>query len=166
MIIEGKAIVIPEANVDTDVLFPGEFLNLDDPEAMREHLFQGYDPTLREQLDGDTALLVGENFGAGSSREHCPIAMKASGIRCVVGRSFARIFFRNCVNLGLPIVTCPEAVDAASPGSLVRVDTATGTIEVDGARFDAAPLPEFMHELVAAGGLVPWASGRLAEGRS
>ena len=165
MIVEGRAIVIPEANVDTDVLFPGEFLNLDDPAKMKEHLFEGYDPGLRDQLDGDTVLAVGENFGAGSSREHVPLAMKHSGIRCVVGRSFARIFFRNCVNLGLPIVRCPAAVDATRPGSQIRLDTEKGSVEVDGRRFEAGPLPEFMQALVAAGGLVPWASERLAEDR-
>lgn len=163
MIVEGRAIVIGEANVDTDVLFPGEYLNVDDPEKMKEHLFEGYDPALREQLDGDTVLAVGENFGAGSSREHVPLAMKHSGIRCVVGKSFARIFFRNCVNLGLPIVACAGAVDAARPGSRIRLDTDTGDVDVDGTAFRAAPLPELVQTLVAAGGLVPWASGRLAE---
>jgi 3-isopropylmalate/(R)-2-methylmalate dehydratase small subunit len=164
VILEGKAILIPEPNVDTDVLFPGQFLNIDDPAKMKEHLFEGYDPALREQLGGDTVLAVGENFGAGSSREHVPLAMKHSGIRCVVGKSFARIFFRNCVNLGLPVVACPEAVDAARPGTLVRVDAGRGEVEVDGRRFQAEPLDAFMHELVAAGGLVPWARERLGAG--
>lgn len=166
MILRGRAVVIPEANVDTDVLFPGEFLNVQDPEKMKEHLFEGYDPALREQLDGDTVLLTGENFGAGSSREHCPLAMKHSGIRCVVGKSFARIFFRNCVNLGLPILACPGAAQAGRPGSIVRVDTDSGEIEVDGQRFQAEPLHDFMHGLVAAGGLVPWTREQLAEGRA
>lgn len=162
MIVEGRAIVIAEANVDTDVLYPGAYLNVDDPEKMKEHLFEGYDPALREQLGGDTVLVVGENFGAGSSREHVPLAMKHSGIRCVVGAGFARIFFRNCVNLGLPAVACPEAVEAARPGSTVRLDTETGAVEVDGRRFETAPLPDLMQALVAAGGLVPWSSERLA----
>src|SRR5919199_2023118 len=109
MIIEGKAVVIDEDNVDTDVLYPGTYLSIDDPEQMKSYLFEGLDPSLRDQLDGPTVLVVGENFGSGSSREHVPHAMKAWGIRCVVGKSFARIFQRNCVNLGLPIVACPEA---------------------------------------------------------
>jgi 3-isopropylmalate/(R)-2-methylmalate dehydratase small subunit len=165
MILEGKAVVIPEANVDTDVLFPGEYLNVQDPAKMKEHLFEGYDPTLREQLDGDTVLLTGENFGAGSSREHCPLAMKHSGIRCIVGKSFARIFFRNCVNLGIPILACRGAAEAGEPGMLVRVDTESGAIEVDGRQFQADPLDGFMQGLVAAGGLVPWAREQLAGGR-
>ena len=91
MIIEGAAVAIAEDNVDTDVLYPGPFLNIEDPERMRAHLFEGLDPSLRDRLEGDTVLVVGENFGSGSSREHVPQGMRASGVRCVVGRSFARI---------------------------------------------------------------------------
>ncbi|HEX2045293.1 MAG TPA: 3-isopropylmalate dehydratase small subunit, partial [Gaiellaceae bacterium] len=128
MIVEGKAVVIPEDDVDTDVMYPGAQLNVEDPEQMKQYLFEGYDPSLREQLVGDTVIVTGANFGIGSSREHVPQAMKAWGVRCVLGKSFARIFRRNCVNLGLPIVTCAEAADAAAPGSHVRVDTDTGAI--------------------------------------
>jgi hypothetical protein len=102
MIIEGKAVVIDKDNVDTDVLYPGTYLSIDDPEEMKPYLFEALDPSLRDQLDGPTILVVGGNFGAGSSREHVPHAMKASKIVCVVGKSFARIFHRNCLNLGLP----------------------------------------------------------------
>ena len=162
MIVSGSAVVIDQDNVDTDVLYPGSFLNIADPERMRAHLFEGLDPSLREQLVGETILVVGENFGMGSSREHVPQAMKASGIRCVLGKSFARIFQRNCVNLGLLVVAAPEAAAAARPGSAVAIDTAAGTVSVDGTSYEARPVPAFMLEMIAAGGLVPYAQRRLA----
>lgn len=158
MILEGRAVVIREDNVDTDVMYPGAYLNIDDPEQMKPYLFEGYDPSLRDELaGGDAVVVVGENFGIGSSREHVPQAMKAWGVRCVLGKSFARIFHRNCVNLGLPIVACREAAAAASAGSAVRVDSDSGEVEMDGRRFRAEPLPPLVRELVGAGGLVPWA---------
>ena len=106
MIIEGRAVVIPGDDVDTDVMYPGQFLNIEDPELMKAHLFEGYDPTLRDQLGPDTIIVTGANFGLGSSREHVVQAMKAWGVRCLVGASFARILRRNAVNLGLPVLEC------------------------------------------------------------
>ncbi len=161
-VFEGRAIVIDQNNVDTDVLYPGAFLNIPDPELMKNHLFEGLDPTLRDQLVGDTVLVVGENFGMGSSREHVPQAMKAAGIQCVVGKSFARIFERNCVNLGLMIMTAPQAAGAANPGDMVRIDARASTVQVGDATFDARPLPAFMLEMIELGGLVPWARRRVA----
>ena len=161
MRLEGTALVIPQDDVDTDVLYPGTFLNITDVEAMKPHLFEGLDPSLRDRLTDETALVVGENFGSGSSREHVPQAMRASGVRFLVGRSFARIFSRNCLNLGLPVVTCPEAVEAARDGSRIVVDLDAGEVTVDGRAFSVPPLPPFMRELVGAGGLVPWVRGRL-----
>ena len=158
---EGTAVVVERDDVDTDVLYPGSFLNIVDPQKMKDHLFEGLDPSLREQLVGDTVLVVGANFGMGSSREHVPQAMKAAGIRCVLGRSFARIFERNCVNLGLMILAAPEAAAAASPGSRVRVDPRGGVVEVDGKTFEAPALPPFMLEMIESGGLVPWTQSRL-----
>jgi 3-isopropylmalate/(R)-2-methylmalate dehydratase small subunit len=163
MIIEGTAVVVPGDDVDTDVLYPGSFLNIDDPEKMRPYLFEGLDPALRDRLAGDTILVVGANFGMGSSREHVPHAMKASGIRCVLGQSFARIFQRNCVNLGLPIVTAPDAAAVARDGARIRIDTDTGALEVDGQRFQASPIPPFMLDMLTSGGLVPWARRRLGK---
>jgi 3-isopropylmalate/(R)-2-methylmalate dehydratase small subunit len=156
MTIAGRAVTIGEDNVDTDVLYPGEFLNIEDPAQMSAHLFEGLDPGLRDQLGPDTILVVGENFGTGSSREHVPLAMKASGVSCVMGKSFARIFRRNCTNLGLPLVDCPDAVASAGAGALVEVDLDHGTVAVEGERFDIAPIPDFMRQMLAAGGLVPW----------
>ncbi|MHB8059358.1 MAG: LeuD/DmdB family oxidoreductase small subunit [Gaiellaceae bacterium] len=163
MIVSGKAVVVPGANIDTDVLYPGIYLNIDDPEQMKPYLFQGLDPSLRDQLVGDTVLVVGANFGMGSSREHVPLAMKAWGVRCVLGSKFARIFYRNCINLALPAINCPEAAEAAKPGSQISVDAAAGTVIVDGKEFTAAPVPPFMLEMLERGGLIPWAQHKLAQ---
>lgn len=163
MIVSGKAVVVPGTNVDTDVLYPGIYLNIDDPDLMKPYLFEGLDPSLRDQLEGDTVLVVGANFGMGSSREHVPLAMKASGVRCVIGASFARIFYRNCINLALPALSCPEAVEAAKPGSQISVDAAAGKVIVDGQEFVAAPVPPFMLEMLERGGLIPWAQHKLAQ---
>jgi 3-isopropylmalate/(R)-2-methylmalate dehydratase small subunit len=156
MTLAGRAVVIRQDDVDTDVLYPGQFLNVTDVDKMTAHLFEGLDPALRDQLDGDTALVVESNFGTGSSREHVPQAMAASGIRFVVGKSFARIFYRNCINLGLPAVMAPDAVDAASPGSALELDLDGGTVTVEGREFAISPVPDFLREMFAAGGLVPW----------
>jgi 3-isopropylmalate/(R)-2-methylmalate dehydratase small subunit len=162
VIATGRAVVVPGTNIDTDVLYPGIYLNVDDPELMKPYLFEGLDPSLRDQLVGDTVLVVGENFGMGSSREHVPLAMKASGVRCVVGSSFARIFYRNCINLALPAITCPQAAQAVKLGSEISVDAAAGKVTVDGQEFAAAPVPPFMLEMLERGGLIPWAQHKLA----
>jgi 3-isopropylmalate/(R)-2-methylmalate dehydratase small subunit len=163
VIVEGRAIVIAQDNVDTDVLYPGQFLNVLDPAEMPRYLFEGLDPSLRDQLGGDTILVAGENFGTGSSRENVPTAMRAAGIRCVLAKSFARIFMRNCINLGRPAIASPQAVEAARPGSTIRIEAEAGTVEVDGQAFRVPPLPAFMLELLDSGGLVPWIAGRLPE---
>jgi 3-isopropylmalate/(R)-2-methylmalate dehydratase small subunit len=160
MIIEGRAVVIPGDDVDTDVMYPGQFLNIDDPELMKPHLFEGFDPSLRDQLGEDALIVTGRNFGIGSSREHPVQALKAWGVRAVIGPSFARIFRRNCVNLGIPIVEAPEAAAAARPGSSIRVDTATGDVDVDGRGFRAAPMQALVERLQDAGGLVAFAAER------
>jgi 3-isopropylmalate/(R)-2-methylmalate dehydratase small subunit len=157
----GRAVVIRQDDVDTDVLYPGAYLNVTDVEKMTEYLFEGLDPSLRDELGGDTALVVGANFGAGSSREHVPQAMSASGIRFLVGKSFARIFYRNCINLGLPAVIAPDAVEAASPGSAIELDLDGGVVTVDGRDFQIKPLPPFLREMFATGGLVPWMQAQL-----
>jgi 3-isopropylmalate/(R)-2-methylmalate dehydratase small subunit len=159
--LSGRAVVIRQDDVDTDVLFPGQFLNITEVDKMTPHLFEGLDPSLRDELDGETALVVGSNFGTGSSREHVPQAMSASGIRFLVGKSFARIFYRNCINLGLPPVMAPEAVDAAQPGSAVELDLDAGTVTVDGTSFPVTPVPDFMQEMFRVGGLVPWVRDQL-----
>lgn len=156
MTLTGTAVVIDQDNVDTDVLYPGSFLNIEDPDLMRPHLFEGLDPTLRDRVGPGAILVVGANFGTGSSREHVPLAMRASGVQCLVGKSFARIFRRNCLNLGLPLCDCPEAVDRATAGSRITVDIDAGAVEVDGERFAVTPMPEFMRRMLDSGGLIPW----------
>jgi 3-isopropylmalate/(R)-2-methylmalate dehydratase small subunit len=164
VIIEGRAVVIEGDNVDTDVMYPGQYLNIEDPEKMKPHLFEGYDPALRDQLGENAILVTGWNFGIGSSREHVPLAIKAWGVRCVLGKSFARIFRRNCVNLGLPALACPEAAQAARPGSRIVIDIDSGDVSVSGAGFQAEPVPRFVLELQDAGGLVQWARLRTGGG--
>jgi 3-isopropylmalate/(R)-2-methylmalate dehydratase small subunit len=158
--VEGVALVVAGDDVDTDVMYPGAYLNVEDPAQMAQYLFEGFDPSLRERLVDGTILVVGSNFGIGSSREHVPLAMQGSGIRGVVGRSFARIFYRNCVNLGLAIAACPEAVDAARDGSRIVIDS-EGAVEVDGIAFAAPPAPPLVLEVGAAGGLVDWTAARI-----
>jgi 3-isopropylmalate/(R)-2-methylmalate dehydratase small subunit len=161
VILEGKAVVIDQDNVDTDTLYPGAYLNIEDPEEMKNYLFEGLNPSLRDQLGDETVLVVGENFGSGSSREHVVQGMKAWNIRCVLGKSFARIFHRNCINLGLPVIQQADAADAATPESEIRVDVDGGEVLVDGERFETAPLPPFMQDMLSSGGLVPWGRERL-----
>jgi 3-isopropylmalate/(R)-2-methylmalate dehydratase small subunit len=161
VIVEGRAVLIPGDDVDTDVMYPGRYLNVDDPEQMKLYLFEGYDPSLREELGEDAIVVTGRNFGIGSSREHVVQALVAWGVRAVVGASFARIFRRNCVNLGLAAVEAPEAAAAARPGSRIRIDTGTGGIDVDGTRYGAPPMPPLVAEVQAAGGLVPWTARRV-----
>jgi len=161
LIIDGTAVVIEGDNIDTDVLYPGSFLNIDDPDAMKPYLFEGLDPGIRDRLEPSCVLVVRDNFGSGSSREHVPLAMKAWGVGCVLGHSFARIFHRNCINLGLPVVTSPRAAAAAVAGERIHIDTDEGAIEVSDERYEIAPLPEFMAEMIDSGGLVEWVRGRL-----
>jgi 3-isopropylmalate/(R)-2-methylmalate dehydratase small subunit len=160
VIVEGKAVVIPGDDVDTDVMYPGAYLNVEDPQEMKQYLFDGYDPSLRDRLGPDSIVVTGRNFGLGSSREHVVQALVAWEVPAIVGRSFARIFRRNCVNLGLAIFEAPEAADAAHQGSSIRIDTEAGEIAVDGRRFAAPPVAELVAELQAAGGLVPWTEER------
>jgi 3-isopropylmalate/(R)-2-methylmalate dehydratase small subunit len=161
VILSANAVVIAQDDVDTDVLFPGPYLSITDVAQMPQYLFEGLDPSLRDELVGPTALVVGANFGCGSSREHVPQAMRASGIQFLVGRSFARIFSRNCLNLGLPIVICAEAVDAARPGDTLELDLSAGTLTVAGVAYEVPALPPFMRELLAQGGLVEWVHARI-----
>ena len=160
MIVEGVAVIIPGDDVDTDVMYPGAYLNIDDPDEMKQYLFDGYDPSLRDHLGPDAIVVTGRNFGLGSSREHVVQALKAWEVPAVVGRSFARIFRRNCVNLGLAIFEAPEAADAAKPASRIRIDTEAGEIAVDGRRFATPSLAPLVEELQGAGGLVPWVKER------
>jgi len=155
--IDARVVRIRGDDIDTDVLYPGPFLDIEDPELMKDHLFEGLNPALRDRLSGDTALVVDANFGCGSSREHVPRAMKAAGVRCVIARSFARIFYRNCINLGLLALAQPGLSDAAKDDQVISIDLERRTVTLDGVVTRLRGLHPFVIEAVAAGGFVEWA---------
>ncbi|MEW6770390.1 MAG: 3-isopropylmalate dehydratase small subunit [Bacillota bacterium] len=153
-------------NIDTDLIIPARYLNTSDPAELARHCMEDADPTFAARVQPGDIIVAGANFGCGSSREHAPVAIKAAGVACVIARSFARIFYRNAFNIGLPILECPEA-EAIAPKSRVRVDLETGRITVvdTGAEYRARPVPPFMREIIAAGGLILYVKARLAGGR-
>ena len=142
-------------NVDTDVIIPARYLNTSDPAELAAHCMEDIDFTFSRKVVNGDILVAGRNFGCGSSREHAPLAIKASGISCVIAESFARIFYRNALNIALPIMECPAAAKAISAGDDVEIDFTTGKITdvTTGETFAAEPFPPFMLELIAAGGL-------------
>lgn len=154
MDVKGKAVCYGD-NVDTDVIIPARYLNTTVAEELARHCMEDIDATFATTPHAGDVMVAGKNFGCGSSREHAPIAIQASGISCVIAATFARIFYRNALNIGLPILECPEAAAAIQPGDVVTVDFTTGKIvdETKGVTFQAEPFPPFMQELIAAGGL-------------
>ena len=151
------------ANVDTDAIIPARYLNISDPAGLAKHCMEGIDTQFVQRVRSGDIIVAETNFGCGSSREHAPLAIKASGISCVVARSFARIFFRNAIDIGLPILECDEAVEGTQPGDILEVELETGAIKnvTRGRVFQAKPYPEFMLELIAAGGLIEHTRRRL-----
>jgi 3-isopropylmalate/(R)-2-methylmalate dehydratase small subunit len=145
------------ANVDTDAIIPARYLNVSDPDQLAAHCMEDIDASFVQRVSKGDIVVADANFGCGSSREHAPIALKAAGVSCVIAVSFARIFYRNSINIGLPILVSPEAVAGTQDGQHLEVDLASGRIRnVDtGAEFQAQPYPEFMMEIIQAGGLVP-----------
>lgn len=143
-------------NVDTDVIIPARYLNTSDPKELAAHCMEDIDTGFVSKVKPGDLIVGGKNFGCGSSREHAPIAIQASGVSCVIAESFARIFYRNAVNIGLPIVESPEAARAAAAGDTVSVDFTAGEIvnETKGETYRVPPFPEFMTKIIAAGGLV------------
>ena len=161
MIVQATAVVIDGDDIDTDVLYPGKFLSILDPAKASEHLFEGLDPGLRTLLkNGPTMLFVAANFGTGSSREQPVTAMQFSGVQCIVGKSFARIFARNAINSGMPAFQNPAAVRAVHSGQTVEVDLETGLVRFDGTEFSSIDLGDLPREIIRAGGLVPWVRTR------
>lgn len=148
-------------DVDTDVIIPARHLNTSVPEELAAHCMEDIDPAFADRVQCGDILVAGRNFGCGSSREHAPIAIKASGISCVIAETFARIFYRNALNIGLPILECPAAANAISAGDEVTVNLETGEIadHTTGQTFHAEPFPPFMMELIAAGGLAAYLKG-------
>ncbi len=143
-------------NIDTDVIIPARYLNTPDMNELAKHCMEDIDTEFAGKVKKGDIMVGGENFGCGSSREHAPASIKAAGIDCVIAKTFARIFYRNAINIGLPIMECPEAAEDIEAGNIVSVNFDTGVItnETTGATYQAAPFPDFIQEIITAGGLM------------
>ena len=152
---EGKVIKYGD-NVDTDVIIPARYLNTSDHAELASHCMEDLDKTFTQRVEKGDIITAGLNFGCGSSREHAPIAIKASGVSLVIAKSFARIFYRNSINIGLAIVECPEAVDGISEGDRVEADIDNGIIRnlTTGKEYKTAPFPEFIQKIIENNGLI------------
>ena len=153
--LEGNVIVLGK-NIDTDQIYPGRFLALVDPAEIGSHCLAGIDESIAPNFKKGDIVVAGTNFGCGSSREHAPLAIKTAGIACVIAASFARIFYRNAINIGLPILECPSASTAIREGDTVSVNFDTGVItdETTGETFQAEPFPPFIQKIIRSGGLM------------
>lgn len=145
-------------HVDTDVIIPARYLNAPEPSELAKHCMEDIDLSFAGTVQQGDIMVGGWNFGCGSSREHAPVAIQASGISCVIAASFARIFYRNSINIGFPILECPEASEAIKAGDIVSVDTKTGKIvdETTGQTFQAVPFPAFIEKIIEKGGLLSY----------
>ena len=156
-------------NVDTDVIIPARYLSTSEPSELAPHCMEDIDASFAASVAEGDVVVAGANFGCGSSREHAPIAIKGAGVSCVVASSYARIFYRNAINIGLPILECAEACapGAVNKGDELEIDLTSGEIvnKTNGKAFKAAPAPEFLRHLFAAGGLVPYVRERLERGK-
>lgn len=143
-------------NVDTDVIIPARYLNTSDAKELASHCMEDIDGTFVKKVQQGDLIVAERNFGCGSSREHAPLAIKTAGVSCVIAASFARIFYRNSINIGLPILECPEAVQGIDSGDVVSVEFSTGTItnETTGKSWSAEPFPPFIQDMIAADGLI------------
>ena len=155
------------ANIDTDAIIPARYLNISDPAELAKHAMEDIDKDFVNRVQSGDIIMATTNFGCGSSREHAPLAIKAVGVSCVIAKSFARIFFRNAINIGLPLLECSEAIDNTEAGDILEVDLSSGKIKnvTRGMVFTAKPYPEFMAELISAGGLIEYTKQRLASRR-
>ena len=144
------------ANVDTDVIIPARHLNDPSPAALASHCMEDIDTAFASTVEPGDIIVAGPNFGCGSSREHAPLAIKSCGVKCVIAPSFARIFYRNSINIGFPIVECPQAAEEIQAGDQVEVDFASGIITdvTPGKTYQAAPFPEFINGIITSGGLL------------
>ena len=163
MVIKGKVHKYG-ANVDTDAIIPARYLNISEAAELAKHCMEGIDTNFVKKVKRGDIIVATTNFGSGSSREHAPLAIKAAGISCVIAKSFARIFFRNAINIGLPLLECEEAVDKTKAGDTLKVDLSSGKIKnmSNNMEFRAKPYPDFMAELISAGGLIKYTKKRLA----
>ena len=151
----GKVFKYPD-NVDTDVIIPARYLNTSDAQELAKHCMEDIDTEFVKNVSAGDVMVAGWNFGCGSSREHAPLVIKTCGTGCVIAKSFARIFYRNAINIGLAILECPEAADGISAGDEVEVDFDTGVISdiTTGKTYQAQPFPEFIQNIIKAGGLL------------
>jgi len=151
-------------NVDTDQIIPARHLNTSDPAELAKHVMEDADAGFAKKVKPGEIIIGGENFGCGSSREHAPIAIKAAGVSAVIAKSFARIFYRNCINIGLPILESKEAAEDIKQGNEVEIDLSKGFIRnlKSGKTFQAAPFPEFMQKLIKAGGLINYVREKIS----
>lgn len=144
-------------NINTDEIIPARYLNTSDPAELAKHCMEDADPDFPGKVAAGDIIVAGQNFGCGSSREHAPIAIKAAGVACVIAGSFARIFYRNAFNMGLPILECPGAADRITDGDMLTVQLDSGRIVLpDKAVLTAQPIPPFMRSLIDAGGLIQY----------
>lgn len=153
------------SNIDTDAIIPARYLNTSDPAELARHVMEDADKDFPSRVKAGDMIVADSNFGCGSSREHAPIAIKAAGIQAVVAKSFARIFYRNAFNIGLPIFESEEAVDGISEGDTIEIDADGGVIKniTKKEKYRAKPIPAFMQELIAAGGLIEWTKRRMKQ---
>ncbi len=151
------------ADVNTDVIIPARYLNVSEPDELAKHCMEDVDPEFATKVEPGDIIVATTNFGCGSSREHAPLAIKACGISCVIAQSFARIFFRNAINIGLPLLECAEVVDETESGDILEVDLTSGEIKNISKHktFMANPYPEFMMGIINAGGLIEYTKHRL-----
>lgn len=151
-------------DIDTDAIIPARYLNTSDPKELARHVMEDADKSFAGRVNTGDLIVAGKNFGCGSSREHAPIAIKAAGIQAVVARDFARIFYRNAFNIGLPIFASPEASEKVREGDEVEVDADRGIIRniTKKEEYKANPIPPFMQELIDSGGLIEWTKRKLA----
>jgi len=151
-------------DVDTDAIIPGRYLVLNTPEELAAHTFEGVRPEFASSVKRGDVVVAGANFGCGSSREHAPLALKGCGVECVIAKSFARIFFRNSINIGLPLLECADA-DSIEDGDELRIDMGAGIVRdlTRDESYRASPLPDFIQRIVRAGGLIPFAREILEE---
>lgn len=152
-------------DIDTDVIIPARYLNTSDPIELGRHCMEDLDAGFVEKVEPGDILVAEENFGCGSSREHAPISIKAAGVSVIIAKSFARIFYRNAINTGLPIMEAPDAVDGIKDGDTVTVDAETGVIVnvTNGMTFQAQPFPPFIRDIIEKGGLVASARARIGQ---
>jgi 3-isopropylmalate/(R)-2-methylmalate dehydratase small subunit len=150
-------------DIDTDAIIPARYLNTSEPQKLAKHCMEDADANFYKKVNKGDIIVAGKNFGCGSSREHAPIAIKAAGVSCVIAKSFARIFYRNSINIGLPILEAPEAAEAIEEGHEIEINVKDGEIKnlTTGEKYQAVPFPDFMQQIISAGGLINYVSERV-----